>query len=120
MFYFTPSPGPGFSACEPNFVNFPKSHSLRIIQNKRTTSFLAMATLAIFLPRLIVKWTYWLRHSGRLRVVTYAASTRRRGGELPCFVICPCRRRFPLESSNGTVPDNSRSACHTETDLLSR
>src|SRR5258708_40118284 len=24
--------------------------------------------------------------------------------EFPCFVICPSRRRFPLESSNGTSP----------------
>jgi hypothetical protein len=36
-----------------------------------------MATLAIFRPRLIVRWRYWLRHSGRLRAVTCAASTRR-------------------------------------------
>jgi hypothetical protein len=55
MFYFTPSPVPGFPACEPNFVNVPKSHSLRIIQYKRTASFLAMATLAIFLPRRAMK-----------------------------------------------------------------
>jgi|HubBroStandDraft_6_1064221.scaffolds.fasta_scaffold1938279_1 hypothetical protein len=75
MFDFTPSPVPGFPACEPNFVNFPKSHSLRIIQYKRTASFRAMATLAIFRPRLIVRWTCWLRHSGRLRVFTGAAST---------------------------------------------
>jgi hypothetical protein len=75
MFYFTPSPVPGFPACEPNFVNFPKSHSWRIIQYKRTASFLAMATLAIFRPRLIVRGRYWLRHFGKLRTVTCAAST---------------------------------------------
>ena len=32
MFDFTPSPVPGFPACEANFVNVSKSHSLRIIQ----------------------------------------------------------------------------------------
>jgi len=32
----------------------------------RTASFRAMATLAIFRPRRIVRWTYLLRHSGRL------------------------------------------------------
>src|SRR5229473_122001 len=61
-----------------------------------------MATLAIFRPRRIIKWKYWLRHSGRLRAVTWAASTnKKRNIELPCLVICPSRRRFPLESSNG-------------------
>src|SRR5258705_13932066 len=60
-----------------------------------------MATLAIFRPRRIVRWTYLLRHSGSLRTVTCAASTsRKRNREFPCFVICPSRRRFPLESSN--------------------
>jgi hypothetical protein len=40
---------------------------IQYVQYMRTASLLAMATLAIFLPRLIVKWTYWLRHSGTLR-----------------------------------------------------
>src|SRR4029077_8351994 len=36
---------------------------------------------------------------------TCAASTsRKRNREFPCFVICPSRRRFPLEFSNGTSP----------------
>jgi len=53
--------------------------------------------------------------------VTCAASTsKKRNSELPCFVMCPNRRRFPLDSSNGTSPDSSRSACHTETAPLSR
>jgi len=29
---------------------------------------------------------------------------RNRSRELPCFVICPSCRRFPLDSSNGTSP----------------
>jgi hypothetical protein len=46
-----------------------------------------------------------LRLSGTLRTVTWAASTsKKRIIELPCLVICPNRRRFPLESSNGTSP----------------
>ena len=37
--------------------------------------------------------------------MTCAASTsKKRNIELPCFVMCPSRRRFPLESSNGTSP----------------
>src|SRR5258708_25696226 len=65
----------------------------------------AIATLAIFRPRRIIKWKYLLRHSGRLRTVTWAASTiKKRNIELPCLVICPSRRRFPLESSSGTSP----------------
>jgi hypothetical protein len=44
-------------------------------------------------------------HSGMLRAVTWAASTKKkRNIELPCFVMCPSRRRFPLESSKGTSP----------------
>jgi hypothetical protein len=43
-----------------------------------------MATLAIFRPRRIVRWQYLLRHSGRLRTVTCAASTsRKRSREFP-------------------------------------
>src|ERR1022692_4871241 len=43
-----------------------------------------MATLAIFRPRRIARWKYWLRHSGRLRTVTCAASTsKKRSIELP-------------------------------------
>ena len=39
------------------------------------------------------------------RTVTWAASTsRKRSSELPCFVICPHRRRSPLDYSNGTSP----------------
>src|SRR5262249_55949994 len=56
-------------------------------------------------PRRIIRWKYWLRHSGRLRAVTWAASTsKKRSIELPCFVICPRRRRLPLDSSSGTNP----------------
>ena len=56
-------------------------------------------------PRRIIKWKYLLRHSGRLRTVTCAASTsKKRNIELPCLVMCPSRRRFPLESSSGTSP----------------
>src|SRR5271167_4808690 len=41
----------------------------------------------------------------KTRTVTCAASTsRKRKIELPCLVICPSRRRFPLDSSNGTSP----------------
>src|SRR5438445_72176 len=40
-----------------------------------------------------------------LRAVTWAASTsKKRNIELPCLVIWPSRRRFPLESSRGTNP----------------
>jgi hypothetical protein len=40
-----------------------------------------------------------------LRTVTCAASTsKKRNRELPCLVMCPSRRRCPLESSNGTSP----------------
>jgi hypothetical protein len=46
-----------------------------IIQYKRTASLRAIATLAIFRPRRIIRWRYLLRHSGRLRTVTCAAST---------------------------------------------
>jgi hypothetical protein len=47
-----------------------------------------MATLAIFRPRRIARWKYLLRHSGRLRTVTWAASAnKKRNRELPCFVI---------------------------------
>ena len=51
------------------------------------------------------RWKYLLRHSWSLRTVTCAASTsKKRNRELPCFVMCPNRRRFPLDSSNGTSP----------------
>jgi hypothetical protein len=34
-----------------------------------------------------------------LRTVTCAASTsKKRNSELPCFVMCPSRRRSPLDS----------------------
>jgi len=37
--------------------------------------------------------------------VTCAASTsKKRTIELPCLVMCPRRRRFPLDFSNGTKP----------------
>jgi hypothetical protein len=55
-----------------------------------TASFRAMATLAIFRPRRIVRGQYLLRHSGRLRTVTCAASTsRKRNSELPLFRDMP-------------------------------
>jgi hypothetical protein len=69
-----------------------------ISQYRRTASLRAMATLAIFRPRRIIRCRYLLRHSGRLRTVTCAASTsKKRSMELPCLVMCPSRRRFPLE-----------------------
>jgi hypothetical protein len=72
---------------------------LRHIQYRRTANRRAIATLAIFRPRRIVRWKYLLRHSGTLRTATWAASTsRNRRIELPCLVMCPSRRRFPLES----------------------
>src|SRR6202795_436901 len=61
-----------------------------------------MATLAIFRPRRIVRWTYLLRHSGRLRTVTCAASTnRKRNREFPCFLLLA----FPLPTDLGGVSD---------------
>jgi hypothetical protein len=40
-----------------------------------------------------------------LRAVTWAASTsKKRNMEFPCFLICPSRRRFPLDFSRGTSP----------------
>ena len=64
-----------------------------------------MATLAVFLPRRITRWKYLLRHSGMLRTVTWAASTsKKRNIEFPCFVMCPSRRRLPLDFSSGTNP----------------
>src|SRR6267378_5000710 len=42
---------------------------------------------------------------GILRAATWADSTnKKRSIELPCLVICPSRRRSPLESSRGTNP----------------
>ena len=41
----------------------------------------------------------------------------RRNIELPCLVICPRRRRFPLESSSGTSP---RSVSYTHLDVYKR
>jgi hypothetical protein len=64
-----------------------------------------LQTFAIFRPRRSTSCKYLLRHSGRLRTVTCAASTsRKRIIELPCLVMCPRRRRFPLDSSSGTSP----------------
>src|SRR5215831_20737596 len=54
-----------------------------------------MATFAVFRPRRIIRWTYLLRHTGRLRTVTCAASTsKKRTIELPCLVM----------SQSSTVP----------------
>ena len=40
-----------------------------------------------------------------LRTVTCAASTsKKRSSELPCLLMCPSRRRSPLDSSDGTSP----------------
>jgi len=48
----------------------------------------AIATFAVFRPRRIIRRKYWLCHSGKLRTVTWAASTsRKRSIELPCFVV---------------------------------
>src|SRR5205809_7538479 len=78
---------------------------LRHIQYRRTASLRAMATLAIFRPRRSAKWKNLLRHSWSLRTVTWAASTsKKRNRELPRFVMCPSRRRSPLDSSMGTSP----------------
>jgi hypothetical protein len=39
---------------------------------------------------------------GRLRTVTCAASaSKKRNIELPCFVICPRRRKFPKSAASG-------------------
>src|SRR5215467_6057368 len=68
----------------------------------------AIATLASFLPRRSARWKYLLRHSGTLPTVTWAASTsRKRKMELPCLVMCPKRRRFPLDFSSGTQSEIS-------------
>src|SRR6266436_7218387 len=46
-----------------------------------------------------------------LRTVTCAASTsRKRSSALPCLLICPSRRRSPLESSDGTSPSAQLSS----------
>jgi hypothetical protein len=51
------------------------------------------------------RWKNLPRHSGSLRTVPWAASTsRKRNSELPCLVMCPRRRRSPLDSSDGTSP----------------
>jgi len=95
----------GLSRVRPNFFNCSYSHPLRHIHYMRTASRRAMATLAIFRPRHIARWNYLIRHSWSLRTVTCAASTsRKRNRELPCFVMCPSRRRGPLNSSNRTGP----------------
>jgi hypothetical protein len=64
-----------------------------------------------------------IRHSGMLRAVTWAASTsKKRNIELPCFVIWPSRRRFPLESSKGTNPKKA-AICfpqYERADLITR
>ena len=46
-----------------------------------------------------------VRLRGTLRTVTCAASTsRKRSSTLPCLLMCPSRRRSPLDSSDGTSP----------------
>src|SRR6202049_3057864 len=70
VLYCTPWPGSSLPACEPNFLTCSYSHPLRHIQYKRMANRRAMATLAIFRPRRIIRWKYLLRHSGRLRTVT--------------------------------------------------
>ena len=48
-------------------------------------------------------------------VVRCAASTsRNRSSTLPCLLMCPSRRRSPLDSSTEPVPDSWRSACRSE------
>jgi hypothetical protein len=95
----------GSAVCGGKYQRLQRFHNESWGWPRAIASLRAIATLAIFLPRLIVKWTYLLRHSGRLRAVTWAASTsKKRNIELPCFVIWPSRRRFPLESSKGTNP----------------
>ena len=60
----------------------------------------AIATLAVFRPRRIIRWRYLLRHSGTLRTVTGTASTsKKRIIELPCLVMCPrCQRELRMFS----------------------
>ena len=55
--------------------------------------------------RRIARWKNLFRHSGMLRTVTCAASTKKkRINPLPCLLICPSLRRSPLESCSGTRP----------------
>jgi hypothetical protein len=101
------------------------SFDLRIIQYvqyMRTASLLAMATLAIFLPRLIVKWTYWLRHSGTLRAdiaragmfVDLAAGQPENVARIIASTLHMAARSFlRLHSQGRGVLDRSRRrSCH--------
>src|SRR5450755_365901 len=70
-----------------------------------------MATLAIFRPPRTVKWRYRLRHFGIVRLVTCASSTnKKRSGEFPYLVMCPSRRRSPLESE--LSPNHEKAHYH--------
>src|SRR5437899_10128909 len=48
--------------------------------------------------------TYCAIPEGCVPLLSAASTSRKRNREFPCFVMCPSRRRFPLESSNGTSP----------------
>lgn len=80
----------------------PKSSNM---QKQISTSFRAIATMAMFLPRRRMMTVYLHRSSALLRIATQAAwmSTRRTILD-PCFVIGPSR--FVLEDSysRGTNP----------------
>ena len=47
---------------------------------------------------------YYVKPSTINRVRSTDSTSKKRNIELPCFVIWPSRRRFPLESSKGTNP----------------
>jgi hypothetical protein len=46
------------------------AHHWRIIQYRRTASWRAIAALAVFRPRRIIRWRHLLRYSGTLHTVT--------------------------------------------------
>jgi hypothetical protein len=97
--------GIGCRVGHPAKIRAAETRPSRHLQYRLIANLRAMAILAIFRPRRIARWKYLLRHSGMLRTVTCAASTsKKRNSELPCLVICPNRRRSPLDSSSGTSP----------------
>ena len=79
-----------------------EKHCIRT--DKRTASFLAMATLAILLPPHRQVNILAAPFPGAARRHLRRFHQQETQQSVPCFVICPSRRRFPLESSNGTSP----------------
>jgi len=91
-FYCTPSPVPSCPACEPNLTHSEYSQPFRHIQYNRTPSLRAMATLAMFRCRRIIRCTYRRLQSASQRAAAWAASTsKKRSKELPCLVMWPSR-----------------------------